>query len=134
VKTIVDALTAMGRLQNTMIVFSSDNGLTWAEHRLIDTKYTPYEESIRVPLVIRYDPLMHGRLSDEHLVVNVDLAATMADIAGIAHPPTEGLSMLPLFSQGALGAVNLRTDFLIEHHAGTAPPYCGIRSKDYMYT
>src|SRR4029079_10780809 len=54
---IVHALSDTGRLSNTMIVFASDNGLTWDEHRWQDGKVVPYEESIRVPLVIRYDPL-----------------------------------------------------------------------------
>ncbi len=52
---IVDALRTSGRLSNSMVVFMTDNGLAWGEHRYTNKKQ-PYEESIRLPMVIRYDP------------------------------------------------------------------------------
>ena len=57
VDNVVDQLREAGRLDNTMIIFMSDNGIQWGEHRL-QGKGVPYEESIRVPMVIRYDPLV----------------------------------------------------------------------------
>ena len=58
VKNVVAALRATGRLHDTMIVFASDNGLEWGQHRFpAAVKRTPYDESIRIPLVIRYDPM-----------------------------------------------------------------------------
>jgi arylsulfatase A-like enzyme len=126
---IVDALRDTSRLGNTMIVFTSDNGLTWGEHRWFG-KAVPYEESIRVPLVIRYDPLA-SRRTDGHLAVNVDLAPTFARIAGVRAPVAEGKSLLRhLRSQGG----PWRRSFLIEHWGGRRiPTYCGVRSSRYTY-
>ena len=98
VNTIVTALSDTGRLSNTMIVFASDNGLTWAEHRWQEGKVVPYEESIRVPLVIRYDPLTAAPSTESDLTANIDLAPTFADLAGVTAPGAEGTSLMPLLS------------------------------------
>ena len=126
---IVDALRETGRLGNTMIVFTSDNGYTWGEHRWF-SKVAPYEESIRVPLVIRYDPLT-SRRTDGHLAVNVDLAPTFARIAGVQSPGSQGRSLVRhLASQGG----PWRRDFLLEQYrGGGVPTYCGVRSSRYAY-
>ncbi|HYX75658.1 MAG TPA: sulfatase, partial [Gaiellaceae bacterium] len=78
VRSLVRALKARHMLDSTMIVFASDNGLAWGEHQLLPSrKLVPYEESIRVPLVIRYDPLTHGRpRTDRRLALNIDYAPT----------------------------------------------------------
>ena len=52
-RRVVDALEAAGKLADTMIVFTSDNGFLWGEHGILN-KIAPYEESIRVPMVVRY--------------------------------------------------------------------------------
>ena len=78
VSQILDALTDTGRLSNTLIVFTSDNGMLWGEHRW-SSKVVPYEESIRVPFVIRDDALITSPRRDGHLVLNIDLAPTFAD-------------------------------------------------------
>ena len=72
---IVDELRDSGRLGNTMLIFMSDNGVENGEHRWI-YKLTPYEESIRVPLVVRYDPLTGSNAGAvaPGLVSNVDIA------------------------------------------------------------
>ena len=81
VGTIVDALEQRGRLSNTLIVYTSDNGMLWGEHRW-GTKLVPYEESIHVPFIVRFDPMIGSPREDEHLVVNIDLAPTIADARG----------------------------------------------------
>lgn len=135
VQSIVGALADTGRLANTMIVFSSDNGLLWAEHRW-NYKLVPYEESIRVPFVIRYDPLTAVAGKDSHVVVNIDLAPTFAELAGVATPGVEGQSLLPLLSGPA---PPWRDEFLIENlkyprkGKGNVPTYCAIRTEDFMY-
>jgi Sulfatase len=63
VEDIVDVLRETGRLQNTIVVFTSDNGVLWGEHRW-DSKDVPYEESIRVPLIVRYDALIPAARTD----------------------------------------------------------------------
>jgi arylsulfatase A-like enzyme len=129
---IVQALEDTGRLSNTLIVFMSDNGMSWGEHRW-DQKVVPYEESIRVPLVARFDAAIESPRTDEHLVVNVDLAPTFVELAGSPVTAFEGRSLLPLFGSAD---VSWRTDFLIEHLGNRergVPTYCGIRATRYAY-
>jgi N-acetylglucosamine-6-sulfatase len=127
---IVQALDDSGRLQNTLIVFMSDNGFLLGEHRFIN-KVAPYEESIRVPFVVRYDPLIGRPRTDPHLVVNIDLAPTFAAVARTTAPGAAGLSMLPLLRSPT---ARWRDEFLIQSKklAGV-PAFCGIRSYGYTY-
>jgi len=78
----LEALERVGERENTFVVFSSDNGFMLGEHRLRYTKALPYEESIRVPLVVTGPGVARGVTRDE-LVVNNDLAPTMAGWAGV---------------------------------------------------
>jgi arylsulfatase A-like enzyme len=130
---IVEALRETGRLHRAMLVFMSDNGLAWGEHRWTN-KLDPYEESIRVPLVIRYDPVTTRPRSDSHIALNIDLAPTWARLAQVTHPKTDGISLLPVLRQRQQG---WRTNFLIED--GVLRPhnyvsrYCAVRSYGYLY-
>ena len=129
---IVDALQRTGRLQNTLLVFTSDNGISWGEHRWVD-KVAPYDESIRVPMVVRYDPVTASRAgtTDPRLVVNIDLAPTFAEAAGVPAPGAEGRSFLPLL---AGEHVRWRHDFAIEHLEDVQiPTYCGVRGTRWAY-
>ncbi len=136
VEDIIDALKATGRLHNSLVVFASDNGYMWGEHRY-DFKLAPYEESIRVPLLVRFDPLIDSPRADRHLVLNLDLASTFADVARVAAPGAEGRSLLPLLSERA---GRWRDHFLIEHlNAASAgandhvPTYCALRTREELY-
>ena len=133
VNTVVTALSDTGRLADTMIIFASDNGLTWAEHRWREGKLVPYDESIRVPLVIRYDPLTATARTDDHMVLNVDLAPTIAEAAGVAAPGAEGASLMPLLAQNS---TDWRDHFLIEHEQGndTVPSFCAVRDSQHLFT
>jgi arylsulfatase A-like enzyme len=127
---IVDALKETGRLENTLIVFTSDNGFLWGEHRFFN-KAVPYEEAIRVPLVVRYDRLIDRPRVDSRLVVNTDFAPTFAEFAGVEAPRAEGMSFLPLLSDAA---ASWRTDFLVEHaNLLRVPSLCAVRSERFMY-
>ena len=133
VANILDALEDTDRLSQTLIVFTSDNGILWGEHRW-ERKSVPYEESIRVPFVVRYDPLVGAARTDARLVVNIDMAPTAADLAGVNAPGADGDSLVPLLRTASGG---WRRDFLIEHMAegrGSGPPtYCGVRSESATY-
>src|SRR5207249_4084435 len=111
VGTVITALSDTGRLANTMIVLASDNGHTWGEHRLLG-KIVPYEESIRIPLVVRYDAVITAPGTDDHLVTNLDLASTFTDLTGATGEGLEGQSLMPLLSRTP---VTWRQDFLVEH-------------------
>jgi arylsulfatase A-like enzyme len=130
---ILDALEKAGRLENTLIVFTSDNGILHGEHRWTK-KEAAYEEAIRVPLVVRWDAAgwTPGTELPGVLALNVDLAPTVAEAAGVPAPSTEGMSLLRVLSGDLEG---WRSDFLIEHLEGTnpVPTYCAIRSSRWKY-
>jgi arylsulfatase A-like enzyme len=95
VAAIVGALRQTGRLERTLIIFTSDNGFFHGEHRVPNGKYLVYEPSVRVPLIVRGPGIPRGGTSRE-LVSNVDLAATIAQAAR-ARPRRvlDGRSLLP---------------------------------------
>jgi arylsulfatase A-like enzyme len=129
---LMSALRATGRLDNTFIIYLSDNGIEWGEHRW-HTKRVPYEESIRVPFIIRYDPLTSNAGTDSHLVVNIDIAPTIADLAGVSNHGAEGRSMVPLLRQHD---PPWRSDFLLEHMQSDPvgpPSFCGVRAQNEVY-
>ena len=132
IKTILATLSSTGRLNNTLIVYMSDNGYLLGEHR-VDGKTVPYEESIKVPFVVRWDAA-HWNVprEDDHLVANVDLAETFAEAAGRTMPGSEGDSLLPLLADPS---TPWRTELLLEHSGPYAsrPPYCGVRGARWVY-
>ena len=128
---ILDALRDTERLQRTLIVFISDNGLSLGEHRWM-YKLNPHEESIRVPMVVRWDGVVPPGSTSDALVSNVDLAPTFAEAAGIPIPPSvEGVSLLPLLREGT----PVRDEVLVEHsYIGFSydpPSYCVIRTGEW---
>lgn len=149
---VLTALQDTGRLSNTLIVFLGDNGLFFGEHRDMTGKNLPYEESIRVPMVVRYDPMTQGVATvDPSLVLNIDLAPTVADLlklkvniacttppwGGVCNHHFDGQSLLPLIDPNSTKTFT-RNDFLIEHYDDPGPSripnYCGLRTARYMYT
>jgi arylsulfatase A-like enzyme len=97
VERIVGALEAVGALEDTYVIYSSDNGFHLGEHRLPAGKDFAYEEDIRVPAIVRGPGVPAGRRI-EAMVLNSDFAPTFAEIAGIEPPAfVDGRSFLPLF-------------------------------------
>lgn len=129
---IVDTLEATGRLDNTMIIYTSDNGMLWGEHRL-KGKNVAYEESIRVPLVIRYDPWVDGPRTDDHLIANIDIVPTIVEMANAKAYRPDGMSMVPLLRDNP--RAKWREEFLIEHYAEKTtqkvPTFCAVRGVRY---
>lgn len=116
VDSVVTALRSTGGLENSYIVYASDNGFHMGEHRLAQGKNTPYEMDIRVPLVVRGPGVPAGR-HEPALVLNNDLAPTFADMAGARAPAfVDGRSFLPLLS--ANRPAWSRTAFMIERRGG----------------
>ena len=123
VKAIVDALQAAGELNNTLIVFTDDNGFFHGEHRVPSGKVLLYEPSIRVPMLMRGPGVPKNRHLKQ-MVANIDLAPTIVDAAN-AKPARvmDGKSLLPLLARPS---TLLGRDLLIERgptgakRAGTA--------------
>jgi arylsulfatase A-like enzyme len=96
VAAVVDTLKSTGELANTLIVFTSDNGYFFGEHRLRHDKELPYEPSIRVPLVLR-GPGIPRNVHLKQMAANIDLAPTILDAAGAEPGLTmDGRSLLRL--------------------------------------
>jgi arylsulfatase A-like enzyme len=144
---IIRALSESGRLSNTMFVYTSDNGMMHGEHHLSGKKAV-YEESIRVPMIVRYDEVVPAGAVNSDLVLNIDIAPTILEAAGASAPsllpcaspcsprPIDGQSMLGLLS----GSAPARKDFLIEHYddpnlaaSQYVPPFCAVRTDDMKY-
>jgi arylsulfatase A-like enzyme len=95
IKKLIDTLSSTNQLNNTVILFTSDNGWLQGEHRVPGDKYLPYEEAIRVPLVMRGPGIPSGRKVDT-LVSNIDFASTLLDAAKVTNPGRvqDGISLL----------------------------------------
>lgn len=124
---MIDSLRESGRLDNTLIVLMSDNGYAWGEHRL-QGKNTPYDVSVRVPLVMRLDGTLRAGARDPRVVAaNVDTHATILDIAGVKPGRIDGQSTLTSDRDGlvmeAMRWVGVRG----------RPAYCGFRTEDRLY-
>lgn len=133
VASIVAALAETGRLETTLIVFTSDNGVAWGEHRW-KKKRVPYESSIRVPFVVRYDPLIAEPRSDTRFVMNIDIAPTAAELAGVEAPGVEGRSFLPLLADPAVpGRRAVLIERLRDNTKPPAPSYCALRNRRFLY-
>jgi arylsulfatase A-like enzyme len=130
IRRIVEALEARGDLDHTVIVYVSDNGFSFGEHRWVK-KTCPYEECARVPFLIRY-PFADRRV--EHTLVSaVDLAPTIADLAGVQ--PTigfSGASLTPLLAEGDASGL---PDSVYSEWAGdeTIPQWWQIRTPEFAY-
>ena len=122
---LMTALKSKRVLDNTIVVYMSDNGFMWGEHRL-GGKIWPYEESIRVPLTIRVPWSSAWDRADSQMVLNIDLASTIAELAGTKPGlPQDGRSLVPLLHGEPVG---WRHDFVVEYlgesmyHDGGPPP------------
>jgi N-acetylglucosamine-6-sulfatase len=131
VVAIANALRAAGELDNTLLVFTSDNGFFHGEHRMPNEKMLVYEPSIRVPLIMRGPGVPVGA-ERRQLVTNADLAPTILDVAeASATKPQDGSSLLPLLADPRL---EWGRDLLIEGAEGfIVRGFAAIRTYRYVY-
>jgi N-acetylglucosamine-6-sulfatase len=134
---ILKALEGKGELNNTIVVFTSDHGYWYGEHCLDSERRLAYEESIRIPMLVRYPPLIKAGTKPKQLVLSIDLASTLLDIAGEnlgIH--LQGKSWVPIFKE----KVNdWRRSFLVEYYSDSVFPrilkmgYKAVRDQRYKY-
>jgi N-acetylglucosamine-6-sulfatase len=102
VKLIHDTLGTLGRLRNTYIVFTSDNGFFFGEHRLTGGKFIAYEPATHLPLLMRGPGIAPGTATGE-LVSQVDIAPTILELAGATPDKSiDGRSLVPFMRDPAL--------------------------------
>jgi arylsulfatase A-like enzyme len=110
---LYQALAENKQLDNTLIIFTSDNGYFWGEHGLGDKRWA-YDESIRDPLLMRYPKLIRANTTLNRIALNIDIAPTLLDLAGLEILPSiQGKSLLPLFKNSD---APWRTSFLTEYY------------------
>ena len=107
---IMKKLEETGELDNTVVIFLSDNGKHWGEHRM-DTKSTAYEEVIKVPFAMRYPALIPTPYVEDRVVANIDIAPTIYELSETRMPEViDGLSLVDLLSRNG----EWRTKLLLE--------------------
>ncbi|HID22537.1 MAG TPA: DUF229 domain-containing protein, partial [Planctomycetaceae bacterium] len=118
---LLTALENSGQLDRTVFILTSDHGYWYGEHGLSVERRLAYEEGIRIPLLVRYPPLIRpGRLIDE-MALSIDLAPTVLQLAGLEPPAKiDGRSLVPLL-RGRHPA-DWRTLFFIEYYTDTVFP------------
>lgn len=132
---IMDALAARRLLEDTLIIYMSDNGFLLGEHGLID-KRNMYEPSIRIPLIAHCPSLFGGGRRMSEMALNIDIAPTLLEAAGATIPGTvHGRSLLPLLAGRPPGG--WRQDFLYEYFwerdLPQTPSIMGLRTNRFSY-
>lgn len=113
---ILSEIDALGLGDDTLVVYTSDNGYNFGAHGDIG-KRSAYEESIRVPMIVRYPGRVPAGSVRDELALSVDLAPTFLDLAGVAPPASmHGRSLRPLLEGPADGAAPWRDAFVYEFH------------------
>jgi N-acetylglucosamine-6-sulfatase len=132
---ILSELDRLGLTENTIVVYTSDNGYFWGEKQLIDKRF-PYEEATRIPLIVRYPAKIKnpGSTSSE-MTLSIDLAPTLLDLAGVPIPEImRGRSFVPILK----GDSNLSPRFAVhlEHFKDfpySVPEWDAVRTERYLY-
>lgn len=129
---VLDALEKAGKLDNTVVVFAGDNGYFVGEHGLGD-KRLMFEESIRIPFLVRYPKLVKGGTKVDGTVLNIDLAPTLLELAGEKVPEgMQGRSMVPVL-KGKPGHESFLYEYFREAWAAGLPLMLGVRTNGWKY-
>jgi len=138
VASLIEELKAEGKLDNTVVIYISDNGLFWGDYRLLTGKIYVYEQSTHVPFAISYPLLTEPAAASDLLVANIDIAPTVLELAGLPIPDTmDGRSLVPILK----GESNTewRDHLLLEGWPinaapiGNSPFFQAIHTDRYVY-
>jgi N-acetylglucosamine-6-sulfatase len=128
------SLTETGALDNTVVIFTSDNGYFWGEHGLGDKRFA-YEESIRIPLFVRYPRLARAGSSVDAMALNIDIAPTLLDLAGVKAPASiQGRSLTGLFQGKTKGwRRSFLSEYFMEEKYPRTPTWQAARTERWKY-
>jgi N-acetylglucosamine-6-sulfatase len=131
---LVDTLRKRGELDSTLIIYMGDNGFAFGEHGLID-KRTAYEESMRVPMLVRCPELFAGGKTVEQVVANLDIMPTCLDAAGVKPPASiDGQSILPVLQGKQIPwRDTLLYEYYWERNFPHTPTMHALRGDHYKY-
>jgi arylsulfatase A-like enzyme len=138
IESLIQELDHLDMLDNTIIIYLSDNGMFLGEQRFPIGKIYVYEESMRVPFAVRYAQMIEKPRVESRLVGNIDIAPTLYELAGIPIPEeVDGLSLVSLLRDQPFA--KWREHLLLEGwpfgvaYVENSPPFQAIRSGDYVY-
>ena len=131
-------LESSGKLDNTIVVVTSDHGYWYGEHGLNAERRMSYEEGIRIPLMIRYPKQIEAGIKPTQMVLTLDLAPTMIEFAGLdIEKVRHGRSMKPILTGASVD--EWRDSFMIEYYSDTVfermdhMGYKAVRTDRYKY-
>lgn len=126
---LIEKLERLGLRDNTVIIFTSDHGIHWGEHGWTN-KSSAYEEAIRIPLIVSHPTRNPTADESSQMVLNIDLAPTIAELADAGTGRVDGLSLLPLLQ----GPTPWRGQFLIENFVDfISRPNAAVRTARWKY-
>ena len=132
---VLATLEEIGELDNTVIIYSSDNGYFMGEHGFWD-KRIAYENAMKIPMLIRYPKLIKPKTVIDEITLNIDLAPTILELAGVEKPSyMQGESFVKLLNQSSK-TKTWRSSFMFEYYLDDDYPYAGpdmlaIRTERY---
>jgi len=135
--SVIAAVEALGELDNTIIVVTSDHGFWYGEHGLSNERRLAYEEGLRIPLMIRYPNGIEAGIRPSQMALSIDLAPTLLDFAGTV--PSGELHGVSLRSVLDGVATDWRSSFLVEYYSDTVferiykMGYKAVRTENYKY-
>ena len=117
------------------LIYTSDNGFLMGEHGRFNTKRLAYDEALRVPFFIRYPELITPGSIYEDLVMNIDVAPALLELAGLESViPMHGKSFVPLFKDAkAPWREAFLAEYFLEKVARSTPSWQAVRSSDWKY-
>jgi N-acetylglucosamine-6-sulfatase len=134
---VLTTLDSLGRLDNTIVVLTSDHGYFYGEHGLDQERRLAYEETARIPLIIRFPRVAHAGTTPGQLVQTIDFASTLLAMAGVRDTvPRQGVSLVPLLDGSATA---WRSSLLLEYYSDIVFPrmlrmgYDAVRTERYTY-
>jgi arylsulfatase A-like enzyme len=133
VDRVMRTLQSQGELDNTLVVYLSDNGYPWGEHRLPDDlKFEPYTETVQVPFFARWPGHLAAGTHDNRLVANIDIKPTVLSAAGITPDPAYPLDGRSFLSAG--GRSRAFTEYFFDNvNSPGVKTWASIRTATYQY-
>ncbi len=132
---VLDYVEQNGLKENTLIVYMGDNGFSFGEHGLIDKRHA-YEESMKVPFLAQYPKLIQPGTVNPNIVMNIDLAPTFLELAGLpdSKPDIQGKSLLPILkNQNAAWRDKVFYEYYWEMAFPSTPTIFAVRTDQYKF-
>jgi arylsulfatase A-like enzyme len=134
VGSVMTWLKDNGLDESTLVIYMGDNGFSWGEHGLIDKRHF-YEESVKVPMLVRCPDIFEGGKRIQRMVQNVDVAPTILEVAGLKKPDyMPGKSFVQLLQDNQTGwRERIYYEYFWEYDFPMTPTVFGVRTDEYKY-